>query len=80
MSAWTSRLAWLAAVLSPLGFAAAWRDAVARHPVLAALVTLVYWAALAVANVLRDLSSRWRTLIVDRLDHSTRRRLSRFAA
>jgi hypothetical protein len=84
MSAWSSRLGWLAAVLVPPTLAAAtWRDAVARHPVYAAVSTVVYWAAVGAAKfaggVLTDLGVRWRALIVDRVDRATRRRLSRFA-
>jgi hypothetical protein len=84
MSAWTSRLGWLAAALLPPVVVTAVRpETLARHPVVTAIGTLLYWIAVAVTkyagSVATELGGRWRGRIVDRVDGSTRRRFSRFA-
>jgi energy-coupling factor transporter ATP-binding protein EcfA2 len=82
-SAWSARLAWITCAGAPpvliLGLSP---GVVSAHPTLAAVLVLLYEAALAVLSfagrVAHELEQRWTQGVVDFVDHALRRRLSGF--
>ena len=83
-STWLPRVGWLLAALSlPSVVAATGRHLVVRHPVLAALLLLTYWAVLIVArfagNVWGKLSDVWSDRAAEHVDQAWTRRFSNFS-
>src|SRR6185437_10210030 len=80
---WPALIGWLTAFIGPPVIAGAvWRRFASHHLGLAIAAGLAYWVAVTVARfaggVAGDLSSRWRTRLVDYLDRAFQRRVSRF--
>jgi NACHT domain len=82
---WSARVMWIAALLVPPGaLAVVWRELMIRHPVIAAVLVVLYEILVAVvgflAGVAGDIAARWQTRLADRLDGFLRQRMSRFDA
>ncbi|MGW3128505.1 NACHT domain-containing protein [Streptomyces sp. NPDC001123] len=72
----------IAAVLPPAVVAGLWRDLVTNHPLIAAVLLLVYEGVLGLAafvwGIAREVAKRWQHRLVERVDHALWQRLSRF--
>lgn len=78
-----ARPVWLAALVAPPALAlTVWHTEVPRHPLLIALVVVLYDTCVLVAKfaagVVSDLMARWQKRLADSVDRALRLRLSRF--
>ncbi|MFG2954905.1 NACHT domain-containing protein [Streptomyces sp. NPDC048291] len=71
-----------AAVLPPAVIAGLWRDLVTSHPLIAAVLLLVYEGVLGLAafvwGIAQEVAKRWQHRLVERVDQALWQRLSRF--
>src|SRR5438270_13669580 len=81
MNRWAARIGWATAVVAP-PLVALWRHLTAAHPVLAAVLFVLYEGALGVVgfagSIGGELVQRWRSRLVNWADQALGRRFSHF--